>query len=236
MKISEGLYMLELGIKERRMHPTLIWDNENVVLVDAGLPGQLQNIREEIDKTGASLKKLSKIIITHHDMDHIGSLASVIKNSENKVEVLAHAVEKPYIQGDKMAIKMTPERLNLMPEDKRNEIKEMYNNLKASVDRSIEDDEELPYCGGIKVIYTPGHTPGHTCLYLKKYKVLVTGDAMNVVDGELIGPKPEYTFDIGQATESLKKLAKYDIQTVICYHGGLFTDNPNERIAEIANK
>lgn len=234
MKIAEGLYVLELGSKERRMNPILIWDHENVILVDAGLPGQLENIREEIEKTGVSFEKISEIIITHHDMDHIGSLSSVVKNSKNTIEVLAHAGEKPYIQGDKMAIKMTPERLNSMPEDKRNEMKEMFNSLKTNVDRIIEDEDELPHCGGIKVIYTPGHTPGHTCLYLKKYKALVAGDAMNVVDGELRGPKPEYTFDMNQALESLKKLANYDIQTVICYHGGVFTNNPNERISELA--
>jgi len=235
MKIAEGLDVLELGSNERIMRPTLIWDNENVVLLDAGLPGQLENIREEIEKTGASFDKISKIIITHHDMDHIGSLSSVVKNSKNKIEVLAHVGERPYIQGEKISIKMTPERLSSMPENKRNEMEEMLNNIKTNVDRTIEDEEELPYCGGIKVIYTPGHTPGHTCLYLKKYKALVAGDAMNVVDGELRGPNPEYTFDMKQAIESLKKLAKYDIQTVICYHGGLFTNNPNERIAELAN-
>ena len=235
MKIAEGLDVLELGNNERIMRPTLIWDNENVVLLDAGLPGQLENIREEIGKTGAPFDEISKIIITHHDMDHIGSLSSVVKNSKNKIEVLAHVGEKPYIQGEKISIKMTPERLSSMPEDKRNEMKEMLNNIKTNVDRTIEDEEELPYCGGIKVIYTPGHTPGHTCLYLKKYKALVAGDAMNVVDGELRGPNPEYTFDMKQAKESLKKLEKYEIQTVICYHGGLFTNNPNERIAELAN-
>jgi len=235
MKIAEGLDVLELGNNERIMRPTLIWDNENVVLLDAGLPGQLENIREEIGKTGAPFDEISKIIITHHDMDHIGSLSSVVKNSKNKIEVLAHVGEKPYIQGEKISIKMTPERLSSMPEDKRNEMKEMLNNIKTNVDRTIEDEEELPYCGGIKVIYTPGHTPGHTCLYLKKYKALVAGDAMNVLNGELHGPNPEYTFDMKQAKESLKKLEKYEIQTVICYHGGLFTNNPNERIAELAN-
>jgi glyoxylase-like metal-dependent hydrolase (beta-lactamase superfamily II) len=63
----------------------------------------------------------------------------------------------------------------------------------------------------------------------------VAGDAMNVNDGVLVGPNPVFTFDMKQATESLKKLSKYDIQTVICYHGGVFKDNPNERIVEIAN-
>lgn len=236
MNIAEGLSVLELGSKEHQMHPTLIFDENDVILIDAGLPGQFENISEEIGKAGLSVDRINKIIITHHDIDHIGGLASVVKNSKSGVEVLSHAGEKSYIEGDKMPIKMTPERLNSMPEDERNETLERLKKLKAKVSRTIEDGEVLPYCGGIEVVYTPGHTPGHTCLYLKKYKTLVTGDALNVFDGKLTGPNPVFTFDMKQATESLKKLSKYDIQTVICYHGGVFTDSPNERIAEIANK
>lgn len=235
MKIEQGLNVLELGGIERRMHPTLIWDDENVVLIDAGLPAQLVDIRGEMEKAGVPFENIDKVIITHHDLDHIGGLAGIVKESKNSIEVLAHEGEKYYIEGDKLPIKLTKERLAAMSEEERNDMLNKIATLKTKVDRTIEDDEELPYCGGIKVIYTPGHTPGHICLYLKKYKALVTGDALNVVNGELVGPNPEYTYDMKLAIESLKKLASFDIQTVICYHGGVFNDNPNERIAAIAN-
>ncbi|AJH00347.1 hydrolase [Clostridium beijerinckii] len=231
MKIAEGLDILELGNEERRMNATLIWDDKNVILIDAGLPGQIENIREEVEKAGVSFDRINKIIITHHDLDHIGSLSSIIKSSKSEIEVLAHSGERPYIEGDKIGIKITPERLSSMPDSMKETIKQ----LKTKVNRIVKDEEELSYCGGIEVIYTPGHTPGHICLYLRKYKALVTGDAMNVVNNELIGPNPEYTFDMKQAMESLKKLTKYDIETVICYHGGVFTKSSNERIAKLAN-
>lgn len=246
MKIANGLEILELITNNMGgsgvLCSTLIWDDSSAILVDAGLPGQLKNIREEMEKAGVPFRKLSKIIITHHDMDHIGSLSSVVKAADKKIEVLAHAEEKPYIQGEKRPIKMTPEReaqmeeqLNSMSEEKRNAMKEMYANIPTSVDRTVEDGEEVPDCGGIVVIYTPGHTPGHICLYLERYKTLITGDAMNVVDGQLHGPKPQFTFNMEEALGSLKKLAQYDVQRVICYHGGLFSDNANQRIAELAN-
>lgn len=231
MKIAEGLDILELGNEERRMNATLIWDDKNVILIDAGLPGQIENIREEVEKAGVSFDRINKIIITHHDLDHIGSLSSIVKNSKSEIEVLAHSGERPYIEGDKIGIKITPERLSSMPDSMKETIKQ----LKTKVNRVVKDEENLPYCGGIDVIYTPGHTPGHICLYLRKYKALVTGDAMNVVNNELIGPNPEYTFDMEEAMESLKKLTKYDIETVICYHGGVFTKGSNERIAKLAN-
>ena len=37
------------------------------------------------------------------------------------------------------------------------------------------------------------------------------------------------------ALESLKKLTQYDIETVVCYHGGVYRDTANERLAELAN-
>ncbi|MGI6705894.1 MAG: MBL fold metallo-hydrolase [Clostridia bacterium] len=243
MRIADGLEMLEIrreGGGPGALNLTLIWDEGGAVLVDAGLPGQLDTIRKAMEEAGVPFESLKRVIITHHDMDHIGSLSSVVKALDNKVEVLAHEGEKPYIQGEKLPIKMTPERLaqreaqlKALPEKERKAMQAMYDSIPTKVDRTVEDGEELPYCGGIVIIHTPGHTPGHICLYLKKYKALVTGDAMNLMDGKLVGPNPVYTFDMDLARESLKKLSRYDIEKVICYHGGLYQDNLNQRITEL---
>jgi glyoxylase-like metal-dependent hydrolase (beta-lactamase superfamily II) len=244
MKIAKGLEVLVIrkeGVTgSGDMHPTLIFDDNDIILVDTGLPGQLNKIKVEMEKAGVAFAKLDRVIITHQDMDHIGSLADIVKESNNEVKVLSHNEEKPYIQGDKRPIKMTPERMaqielqmNALPEDKRNEMKAMYSGIKANVDITVKNEEELSYCGGIVVIHTPGHTPGHISLYIKQYKALVTGDAMNVINGQLVGPNPQHTYNMAEAQNSLKKFTKYDIDTVICYHGGVFTDNPNKRIAEL---
>ena len=244
MKIANGLEMLEIhdsmfgtpGV----FNPTLIWDDSEVVLVDTGLPGERELIRETVEKAGVTFDSISKIIITHQDTDHIGNLAAIVKGSTIPVQVFSHEVEKPYIQGDLTPIKMTPKRiaemevmLNKLPEEKRNKIKKTFSNLTAKVDKTLEDGEVLPFCGGIQIIYTPGHTPGHICLYLKKYKTLVSGDALNVIEGNLCGPNPEFTFNMEEAVASLKKLSKYDIETVICYHGGIYSGDVNNRIKEL---
>jgi len=176
-------------------------------------------------------------------MDHIGSLAGILQESPNKVEVLAQEEEKPYIEGERPSLKMTPERraqfetqLNSLPEEQRAATKMLFGNLKAKVDQVVADGEELPVLGGVIVIHTPGHTLGHLCLYHKQSKTLITGDEMNLVDGRLSGPNPQYTFDMVTAAKSLQKLTRYDIEAVICYHGGLYTGNANQRIAELANQ
>jgi len=140
-------------------------------------------------------------------------------------------------------IKISPERmaqfsehLSYLPEERREAVLETFENARARVDRTLRDGEKLPYCGGMIVIHTPGHTPGHISLYLEQSKVLVAGDALNVSDGRLVGPNPQLTPDIDQATGSLKKLARYDIETVVCYHGGPYTGDVNARIAELAEE
>lgn len=42
MRIDKGLAMLELKIQGFGLNPTLIWDDEMAVLVDTGMPGQLE--------------------------------------------------------------------------------------------------------------------------------------------------------------------------------------------------
>lgn len=248
MQIANGLEMLEISANVMGgvdvIHPTLIWDKDTAILVDTGYPGLLPKFREAIERAGVSFDKLNRIIITHQDIDHIGSLPVILNESSQKVEVLANEVEKPYIQGEKRLLKITPEAIdqavNSLPKEVPDEWRKSFravleNPPRANVDRTIADGEELPYCGGIIVINTPGHTPGHISLYHKQSKTLISADALIVIDGQLHGSVPEYSLNMDQVIKSLKKLTKYDIQTVICYHGGLYKDNANKRIAELAN-
>ena len=256
MKITNGIEMLEISAVlaggpnvggASVIHPVLLWDEEDTILVDAGLPGQLPQIRESMEKAGVPFARLSKVIITHHDMDHIGSLSAILHECAamklQKVEVLAHEGEIPYIQAEQPPLRMVQigAQLDAMPEERRGPMKALYENLKANyqnfkanVDKAVSDGEELPCCGGITVIYTPGHTLGHICLYLKRNKTLIAGDAMNVEGGLLVSAPLFTLYDKDLAAKSLKKLTQYDIETVICFHGGIYKDNPNQRIAELA--
>ena len=57
-----------------------------------------------------------------------------------------------------------------------------------------------------------------------------------MVDGELLGPKHGLSADEGEAYASISKLTKYDIEDVLCYHGGLFAGDARERIAGLVNE
>jgi glyoxylase-like metal-dependent hydrolase (beta-lactamase superfamily II) len=71
-------------------------------------------------------------------------------------------------------------------------------------------------------------------LYGKGAKTLLAGDAMVVEAGALMGPREAFTPDRPLALKSLEKLANYDIETVVCYHGGVYRGEANRRIGEIA--
>jgi glyoxylase-like metal-dependent hydrolase (beta-lactamase superfamily II) len=249
VRIADGIDMLEISVPVlggvNVIHPTLLWDQETAILVDTGYPGILSNIHEAIERAGVPYSKLSKIIISHQDIDHIGSLPSILSESPHPIKVLANEIEKPYIQGEKMIIKITPESIDkavaslpadISPEWRSAFRKTLENPPHAQVDRIVNDREELPESGGIIIINTPGHTPGHISLYHKSSQTLIAADAMIVKDGKLLGPVPEYSVDYLQAMKSLKAFTEFDVKAIICYHGGLYTDNVNQRIAEIASK
>ncbi|AIE60278.1 MBL fold metallo-hydrolase [Bacillus methanolicus] len=243
---KNNIKMLELTMNSMGeanvIYPTLIWDEENMILVDTGFPGQLNDIRECIEKAGVSFEKLNKIFITHQDIDHIGSLPIILDESQNKIDVYASAIEKPFIQGEKMILKITPEAISKaleslppeIPEDFRNAFKfRLENPPKAKVDHVISGGEELPFCGGIIVIDTPGHTPGHLSFYHKASKTLIAGDALIVKNRKLYPSDPKYTLDIEKSIKSIELLSTFEIEKIICYHGGLFDDNVHERLLEI---
>ncbi len=102
----------------------------------------------------------------------IGSLPEILHESNSHIEVYAHDIDRPYIEGklplSKANINSMNWQLEGLSEDKRQEtVAQVNSSPKAKVDKILFDGEELSFCGGIQVIFTPGHTQGHISLYLK---------------------------------------------------------------------
>ncbi len=63
----------------------------------------------------------------------------------------------------------------------------------------------------LRVIATPGHTPGHISLLDESAGILVAGESANGTDGTgLTGANPQYTPDMATANESIAKMAGFD--------------------------
>jgi glyoxylase-like metal-dependent hydrolase (beta-lactamase superfamily II) len=235
MKIKDGIYMLEISadIKGRVnvLNPTLICDKDSLILIDTGFPGQLNQFNEAFENEGIPFSELNAVILTHQHIDHIGSVSDILQEISGSVEVLTHEKEKPYISCDKKPIKFE-EGLEHLPDNTKviyEKLKVDFKNGRVNVDRTLIDGQELPYGGGITVI----HTPGHISLYLKKWKILIAGDILSVKESSLVKANEDYNYDNELNIESIKKLMKYDIETVICYHGGIYKGDVKKRIVEL---
>ena len=87
------------------LNVSVIWDDEDLILVDCGNPNSLELLQDALKWNGLSLNKLTKIIITHHDYDHYGSLAE-LKEKYPNVKVYATQVEADYINGSKRSLRL----------------------------------------------------------------------------------------------------------------------------------
>lgn len=197
-------------------------------LVDAGLPGQAEVIGGLLAESGVEISQLRRIILTHQDIDHIGSLAQLV--SASGAQVLAHAVEVPFIDGTQLPRFARPEVLTQRPE-----LRTVAAAFQPThVDQALEDGTRLDLAGGVRVMFTPGHTPGHLCLYLERSKALISGDALTADNGRLQGPNESATPDMPTARASIRKLAMLDIATIVCYHGGVVSEDAGGQLRRLA--
>ena len=235
MKLNDDLYMLALPMQRDGQttyyNASLILDSAHgPTLVDAGLPGQQGALADALAEAGVRVADLARVIVTHQDIDHIGSLYDVVQASGARV--LASAAEAAAIDGSTLPRFALPEVLAahpiLRPAAERFQ--------PTPVDEHLQDGQQIDLAGGVRVIFTPGHSPGHICLYLERSQALIVGDALTASDGQLLGPNQSATPDLAQAAQSVRKLAELDVQTIVCYHGGVVREDANGQLARVVQE
>lgn len=243
MRIADGLEMLEIEMtlagRSMMIHPVILREGGTWVLIDTGMPGQAGEITAYAEKAGMSGEQPIAIILTHQDIDHIGGLPGFMeKPGGERIGVYAHQSDREVIDGEAPLLKLSPERLKAeldsLPAEVRFSFEKRFANpVKPNVTHLVTDGEVLPFGGGLTVIHTPGHTPGHISLYHQASRTLIAGDALVVHNGKLAGSSPYSTIDMEQAVRSLEKFKPYPIEAVVCYHGGLLRGDINRRIADL---
>jgi glyoxylase-like metal-dependent hydrolase (beta-lactamase superfamily II) len=235
MRVANGVYVLPIPRSpqepESVLNLTLIVDEYNdSTLVDAGLPDQMEAISAALVEAGIGVGDLRRIIFTHQDLDHVGSGAALVRQSGARV--LAHSADAPYIEGSLRLLKPSPEMLEQRPQ-----MREVLERLEpVGIDEYVEDGTRLDLAGGTKVFSTPGHTPGHISLYLERSKVLIAGDALRAERGTLNGPNPSMTLEMRTAIQSIRRLADLEIDTIVCYHGGVVSEDVNGQLRRVVQE
>ncbi|MCL2056949.1 MAG: MBL fold metallo-hydrolase [Oscillospiraceae bacterium] len=199
-----------------------------MVLIDCPLTEFYGEFLDTAKAKGVDLSRLTYVIITHQDSDHASSLP-LLKKDFPAVKVISSVIEKEYLEMRKKHIRLghIEKKLLDVPEDVTqtllDQIKAFEALVPVNVDIAAEDGQVIDICGGIEIIASPGHLPGHIAVYVRELKALVTGDAMNTENGALQTANPLYTLDMDEAARSTEKFMGYDIRQVVCYHGGIFT-------------
>jgi len=101
----------------------------------------------------------------------------------------------------------------------------------VKVTRHLVDGERLPLCGGVRVVHTPEHTPGHLSLFLELPSILISGDALVVVEGQLQGhdPSSPRTYP-----PPWPPYASWRADVVVCYQDGVYGHPATARLRELA--
>ncbi|MFD0674427.1 MBL fold metallo-hydrolase [Cohnella sp. GCM10027633] len=218
--------------------PILLQDESEMILVDCGYPDFIPLLEEAASRHDVTLDSVTRLIVTHHDMDHIGSLAA-LKRTYPHIEIIAHELEAPYIEGAKKSLRLeqAESTINALPVEAKPHAEQFIRFLQSiepvAVDRTVSNGERLPWCDGIEIVLTPGHMPGHISLYLPATKTLIAADAVVIEEGKLAIANPQYTLDLDEAIRSVRRLLDYDIEQLICYHGGLYQGDVKQALQQL---
>lgn len=211
------------------VYPTLLWDEKNIVLVDCGFIGSLPTLETELARYGLTVKQLTGLVLTHHDHDHMGAAAALKRVNPNLKIYSSHA-EAPYISAQDKPLRLiqAEEMQKTLPQDQQDFGRAFCDMLRrvepVFVDDFLSDSDKMDWCGGCRIIATPGHTPGHISLFMEKDSIVITGDAIALEEGRPMIANPQFTLDLKQAESSMNKLLSLKANTYYCYHGGAYVE------------
>jgi glyoxylase-like metal-dependent hydrolase (beta-lactamase superfamily II) len=221
MRLADNVEMLEIESPGPH-HPVLVWDDRDVVLIDASFPGNFDALAAEIARAGFTTHQITRVIVTHQDVDHTGAARRLRAGGAT---IAAGRTEVPFIQGDVPLTKITdlealtpplaPERASFLAM-----LQAAAPEQTVPVDVPLDDGHVVDWCGGMRAIATPGHTPGHMAVLLLGCNIVVCGDAANIVDGTLCGPRPAMTHDMAAGMRSLERLKALGAAGYVSYHTG----------------
>ena len=201
-------------------NPYLLIDPDGLTLIDAGLPGSHKKILRYMASLGYAPKDLKRILITHSDFDHVGGLPALKRATGARVyasPVEAQAMAEGHASRPVKPRKMSRRLLfGLM--------NRVFKPARVRVDELLTDGQILPVLGGLRVIETLGHTPGHISLFAPSLGILFCGDS--IVSGEegLRGSSGANNWDQAKSDESVRKQAALGARILCSGHGPVEMD------------
>lgn len=188
-----------------------------LIVFDSGLARSgSKRVLAAIGALGKQPADLKHILITHTDLDHTGGAAAL----KAATGALVYAGR---IEAEAMGRGANSRKLGGLAGMLSRPMGWLAPTPAVAADRVVSDGDVLPMLGGVRVIATPGHTPGHTSYFIPKMGVLVAGDSLNASGGTLrFAPAPVH-WSYEEGLRSVAKQAGLGATVVVCGHGPAIT-------------
>lgn len=182
----------------------LVTTDDALLLVDSEVPGSGRRIVAFMERRGRAPRDLRWLVLTHCDLDHVGSAAELQRLTG--AEVLIHELDARVLAGGR------PQKGGLA-------MRALYGLLRfrpVVADRELHDGDAV---AGLTVIHAPGHTAGSVALR-RDDGVLFSGDALlSDRRGRVQPPDRRLALDPAEAATSAQKLAALGFRLLLAGHG-----------------
>jgi len=188
---------------------------EPLTLIDVGpkTDDAAKALKIELGRRGISFSDVRRIVLTHAHEDHCG-LAKRVRDESKDAEIFVHDWETGHLFG-RLA---QDEHKSLLrrsgvPESIFDEMRDLYQEISLLTDpldqseyKKLEDDMELEFVSGsLRVLHTPGHTPGSCSFVREADRTLICGDCVL----KRITPNPVVSLDPLDPAKRFRSLAEY---------------------------
>lgn len=236
IEFEPGIYIhqLQLPIPDSQLgyvNAYLVDGDNGALLIDTGWNTEeaFESLKRQLANLHVNLKEIRQIVVTHAHPDHYG-LAGRLKHLSH-AQVYLHEQERELIKSryiDMDGLLQQIEnwlQVNGTPPDELTELQTASLPMRRFVTPVLPDvtlyGDETITTGyfSFKVLWTPGHAPGHICLYEPTRKILFSGDHILPTITPHIGLHPQSSNNpLGDYLNSLNELKQLDIELVLPGH------------------
>jgi glyoxylase-like metal-dependent hydrolase (beta-lactamase superfamily II) len=210
MHIAPGVHQ----IVDTFVNLYLLEDEGGLTLIDAGFGRGGRKVLTAMTALEHQPQDMKRIVITHCDGDHVGGVAAL--KAKTGARVYASPIEAAAMAAGHSSREM---RQDTLGGKVFRLVRFLFRFVSAQADEMLCDGMTLPVLGGLRVIGTPGHTPGHLSYYLPSRGILFSGDSIITQNGKLTISHGTNTWDAAQAVASARMQATLGATVVCPGHG-----------------